>query len=270
MTLLALLGVALALGGGHTKIARSGDVVATLTYQRQGYFFSGVHLRIDRAAATVFDEDLSGFVCKGCPSEGEEVLTTDVPLTARDLDADSEPEVLVDAYTGGVHCCAWTAILRWTGNSYVATYAQWGNGLTGYVLRDFDHDGRPELSSRDDRFAYAFTSFGGSVDPPQVWRYDQGRLVDVTRRFPRVVRQDLARELRLYRRERQGRYADVRGILAAYVADECLLGRCSAGYTFVQRSLARFPHGLTGDGRPTGRAYLRVLHAFLRKTGYER
>ena len=39
----------------------------------------------------------------------------DTPLQVVDLDADGEPEVLVDAYTGGAHCCALTEILRFTG-----------------------------------------------------------------------------------------------------------------------------------------------------------
>ncbi len=38
------------------------------------------------------------------------------PLQVVDLDGDGEPEVLVDAYTGGAHCCALTEILRFTGD----------------------------------------------------------------------------------------------------------------------------------------------------------
>jgi hypothetical protein len=51
--------------------------------------------------------------------------------------------VLVDAYSGGAHCCALTEIASFNGTGYGVVESYWGN--TGYALRDLDGDGRPEL-----------------------------------------------------------------------------------------------------------------------------
>ena len=45
-------------------------------------------------------------------SPGIDTIASPRPLTVRDLDGDGEPEVLVDLYTGGAHCCFYTVILR--------------------------------------------------------------------------------------------------------------------------------------------------------------
>ena len=94
----------------------------------------------------------------------------DAPLQLVDLDADGEPEVLVDAFTNGAHCCALTEILRFDGTTYAPFEASWGN--LGYDLKDLNGDGRPELITADDAFSYAFSSFAGSFHPPLVLDYD--------------------------------------------------------------------------------------------------
>lgn len=87
-----------------------------------------------------------------------------------------------------------------------------------------DHRERPELVSRDDRFAYAFTSFALSYFPSRIWHFDRGRLIDVTRRFPTEVAGDATGHWRSYVKLRQERL-DVRGVLAAWLADQYQRGR---------------------------------------------
>jgi hypothetical protein len=140
----------------------------------------------------------------------------------------------------------------------------------GYRLIDLNHDGIPELSSHDDRFAYAFTDFADCWFPPQVWRYHAGKLVNITRKFPGLARRDAADALRTYRRT--GKRRDERGLLAAYVADQYLLGHGSRGWALV-RSAER--HGLLkgighGDPWPHGKRYLTALRRFLHRNGYIR
>jgi hypothetical protein len=59
-------------------------------------------------------------------------------------------------------------------------------------------------------------------------------------------------------------------VLAAYVADEALLGRSSTGFQLVRNALH---HGyLRPQSRyelgPTGRRFVRQLRRFLERTGY--
>ena len=60
----------------------------------------------------------------------------------------------------------------------------------GFRLRDIGRDGIVEFDSRDARFAYAFASYSESFLPLQIFRYRDGRLVDVTTELPRLVRKD--------------------------------------------------------------------------------
>jgi hypothetical protein len=187
-------------------------------------------------------------------------------VAVRDLDADGELEVWVDTYTGGAHCCDQSRFFRWlpARRAYGKTFHDWGNAP--YRAKNLDRRGHVELVSSDDRFAYVFTSFAGSAFPVRIWHFDRGGLRDVTRSFPSRVEADALRLWRAYKTWRNR--TDVRGILAAWQADQYLLGREDAGWRELERALARGdlegPNGVW----PTGRRYLRALRAHLVKTGY--
>jgi hypothetical protein len=267
----AALAVGLALASSASArhevgFVRSGDVLATLSYDVDHRdVYRNIRLQIERAGTTVLSAAIpSG--CAGCPLAGP---AGEKPLRVQDLDGDAEPEVLLDMFTGGAHCCTYTYAYRFRADvgTYTRMRASWGNA--GYRLVDLDHDGRPELSSFDDRFAYAFAPYAYSVDPIRIWRYAQGRLIDVTRTFRRLVARDARRQLLLYRKARRSRYREVRGVLAAYVADEYLLGRPSVGWRLVRSALRRGELRATaGDPYPGGRRYVAALRRFLRRTGY--
>jgi hypothetical protein len=188
-----------------------------------------------------------------------------------DLDKNAEPEVVVDLFTGGAHCCSYSLINGYSAatGGYVRLRHVWGNA--GYVLKDLDRDGVFEFLSGDDRFAYAFSSYAESRFPPQIWHYKGGRLIDVTRRFPKLVRKDarlIVRSLPKYRRQ----HLDLRGFLAAYQADNYLLGHRQAARGWKQlRAIARKGQirPVSGVG-PSGKRYLKSLLRFLRRLGYTR
>jgi hypothetical protein len=263
--LLAVLAAPPASAATKTLTARSGDVEATLSWQTGGIFVEDVRLRIARAGVLVHDEPLLDGV--GGP-------TTDTPqkLRVRDLGGDGEPEIVADLYTNGAHCCLYSLIYRYVDSTPVAYHAVehlWGNG--GYKLVDLDGDGIPELESADDRFAYAFSAFAGSGFPLQIWRYVgsdfEAGLVDVTRELPKLIRGDAVRWWKLYVGERCKRGCDVRGVLAAWLADKYLLGERADGLRKL--ALIRRAGYLGGDaGWPSGRHYVSELKQFLVELGY--
>jgi hypothetical protein len=268
---LALLvpGAAGAADGG-TATRAAGAVQATFTWAAAQYGNKDPHLVVTRAGAPAYD---GSSIAAGSPCAEAEAGCTfaasgkrDAPLQVVDLDADGEPEVLVDAYTGGAHCCALTEILRFDGTTYAPVEASWGN--IGYELKDLDADGRPEFVTADDAFSYAFSSFGGSFHPPLVLDFDaaaKGSFTDVTRRFPALARKNMNDALRALARARRGHYETL-GAISAYVADLYLLGRGREVRPYLQRARKR------GDLRnATGRApksFDRKLLAFLHKQGY--
>jgi hypothetical protein len=164
-----------------------------------------------------------------------------------------DPEVVVDLYWGGAHCCFYTVVFRYdpAAKAYVRASHLWGD--TPLRLR----------------FAYAFTSFADSAFPVQVWTFADGRFVDATRSFPAQIRASAKRHLAEYRSERRSDRS-VRGILAAYLAERYLLGEADAGWAVVHRAAARGELAHTYDGPDTAATYLHRLRAFLARTGYSR
>jgi hypothetical protein len=268
---LALLapGAAGAADGG-TATRAAGAVQATFTWAAAQYGNKDPHLVVTRAGAPAYDGSSIAADSPCAQPEGGCIFAAsgkrDAPLQVVDLDADGEPEVLVDAYTGGAHCCALTEILRFNGTTYAPFEASWGN--IGYELKDLDADGRPEFVTADDAFSYAFSSYAGSFHPPLVLHFDaaaKGSFTDVTRRFPALARKNMKDALHALARARRGHYETL-GAVSAYVADLYLLGRGREVRPYLQRARKR------GDLRnATGRApksFDRQLLAFLHKQGY--
>ena len=176
----------------------------------------------------------------------------------RDLDANREPEVLLDLYTGGAHCCTYSLIYRYDAAKKQYSYIRhdWGN--VGYRLEDFDKDTIPEFNSRDDRFAYAFGSYAGSGFPLQIWQYRQGEMLQVTRQYPKLIYSNAYFWWQLFVKNAQDTVEYGRGPLAAYLADKYLLGQGQDGWKRVQQVYR-------GSDR---QQYFTELRSFLQKTGY--
>jgi hypothetical protein len=255
-------------GGTATKSA--GAVQATFTWAAAQYGNKDPHLVVTRAGAPAFD---GSPVAAGSPcaeADGSCVFAAsgkrDAPLQVVDLDADGEPEVLVDAYTGGAHCCALTEILRFNGSMYAPVETSWGN--IGYELKDLDADGRPEFVTADDAFSYAFSSYAASYHPPLVVDYDataKGSFRDVTRRYPALARKNMKDALHALARARRGHYETL-GPISAYVADLYLLGRAREVRPYLAR--ARKRGDLRNASGRTPKSFDRQLLAFLHKQGY--
>jgi hypothetical protein len=250
----------------------SGSVTATLSYDKQGSQYDDFRVRIDRAGQTLVDEAAN----KGC-KEGEPcgyfpgfIGGNEKSISARDLDGDGEPEVHVTLYSGGAHCCTLSTIYGFDPErgDYHRLRHNWLDA--GYRLRDLDDDGRVEFDSRDARFAGAFAAYAGSWLPAQVYRWRDGKLVDVTRKFPKLVRRDARRAFRAYRRERDKEEVGVRGVLAGYVADKYNLGQRRAAHRVLRRALRRgdLDRDLPFDSPPFGRKYIKQLKRFLKRNGY--
>jgi hypothetical protein len=191
-------------------------------------------------------------------------------VLVRDLDADSELEVLLDTYTGGAHCCDQSRFFRYLPlkEAYAGTFHDWGN--VGYRAKNIDGRDDVELMSNDDRFAYVFTAFAASFFPLQIWHFEHGRFIDVTEDFPGQVELDGNRLWSAYL-DIRGPGADVRGVLAAWLAEQYVLGREDAGWARLEAIRKRGELGPRPDfaGWPQGRSYFKLLRSTLRRLGYE-
>src|SRR3954453_7633987 len=254
-----------------TKSLTGGQVTATLSWQKGEIFAEHPHLQIVRAGAALFDQDLEDR-CKAC----NYLADADTALTIRDLDGDGEPEVLVDTYSGGAHCCTITPIFRWDGVGGVGYRRVTGLfGNVGYSLDDLDRDGRPEFVTADDSFAYEFTAYAFSEFPLRILAYGTDRsgrtaLRDVTAGYASMVAHEAAAFRKEIPKQRHG--GDPRGVIAAYVADLYRLGRQKQANAYLQsalrRELLKSPFDGDPDIWPTQRRYITALKRFLKNHGY--
>ena len=257
MALLALVAAILAAAPTDRVVhrrAQHGLVRAELRYvARSDLSWTTAAVTIARRGRTVHRARLTG-------------LTT-ASLRLVDLDGAGEREVLVEAYTGGAHCCWVLNAYGWDGRRYSRRHVDTGNA--GYVLRDLGRGPAPEVVSGDNRFAYLFTAYAASSWPLRVYAYRGGSFAVVTRAFPAALREHERGLWADYTRTRRHRAEDVRGILAAWAADMCLLGRArevgpALEAAWTRGELARGPGGVHGA------AYIRALRRKLETFGYGR
>jgi hypothetical protein len=249
----------------HVERAQAGSVDAVFTYSWDAakFRFSRQHIAISRDGAQVFSALLRKPPGNGVNAQPARFFEHKRSISLSDLDGDGEPEVVLDLYWGGAHCCWYTQIYRYdaAAQRYRPLVHVWGD--IGYTLADLDHDGRQELVTRDDRFSYAFADFADSAWPVRILDYRAGRLTVVTPSYPAEVKRD-AVSLWHAAMARARKGPSNQGIMAAWAADKCLLHRCAVAF----RSIA----SLSKTGRVHGELkpapYERKLRAFLKRMQY--
>lgn len=253
---LALLGgswfAAAATAATGTISASGGRVGASVTYEVSRSFdtyvdASQITLSVspaDGRSAQVFTTAELGF------EYPDNLLDLPRALRVRDLDGDGDPEVVLDTYWNGAHCCFETRVASWSpkAGTYVLTTMLWGNSQP--ALRDLNGDGRPEFVGWDDRFAYALgTSYAGSTFARRVWAWRGGRFVDVTRRYPILAARAMRSAWAEYVRRRRSDSRELASPLAAYLADAYSAGGANprvAWRRVVAAEGARNPRMLRG------------------------
>jgi hypothetical protein len=147
-------------------------------------------------------------------------------------------------------------------------------GRGGAKFVNYELDGRVEIESGDERFVCAYTSCASSVRPPLIVAFDRGRFHDITRRYPQLIRSRASRAWSSYqemRRSSIGEDGEQRGALAAWVADQYLLGK-KQGERAWQMLLAEARAGHLEGTRytPSTSAFVRQLRRDLHAWGYAR
>jgi hypothetical protein len=235
--------------------ALSGSVRAVVRYSRaaQSGMLDLQHITITRGAKTAFD----GSPPNGFTQAYLDALPGQPLLAVRELDDEGEPEVVVSTFTGGAHCCF--GVLIYGYDRQAATYRVVARDFsdTGYELKQIGGQSYPQFLSADARFAYVFTNFAASAFPIQIWRYSGGDLVEVSRCYPSLVASDAMRNWTAAV-ENAKTDAPVTGVLAAYAADEYMLG---VGQLAIKKIMKTGYKDVNDD-------YAERLAAFLSSNGY--
>jgi hypothetical protein len=188
------------------------------------------------------------------------------PAHVVDVESDGQPDVLLDVFTGGAHCCYVLDLFRYDAQTDGYAQVLHDFGDPGYRLKQLDGKPQYELVSADDRFAYEFAAYAYSGLPLQIWRITAGRFVDVTRNYPALITADAAGWWKDWLQSRKSGFGN--GELAAWAADEYELGD-SAKVKQEVLAHADADHELRSGGLgPGGSAYIKSLEKFLAQTGY--
>jgi hypothetical protein len=250
-----------------TETAQAGDVTATFTFQGTFPNYTGQNLEITQGGTVFYDEPVTSKFCENlcAPYTG---ITGKSSVEVVDLEHTGKPDVVLDLYSGGAHCCTIVQVFSFDPGTmtYVKTERNFGDPQARIV--DERHNGRYEFLTADDSFAYRFTDFAASGLPIEIETFSHGRFTDVTRQYPRLVAKDAAFWLRAFKRMAGEHYQDSVGVIAAWAADEDLLGHVKLVNTYLAQQAAA--GHLNGAFTPGGTRFIANLQKFLRRHGYLR
>jgi hypothetical protein len=186
-----------------------------------------------------------------------------------DLENNGEPDVVLDLYSGGAHCCSIEQVFTFDPGTmtYVETERDFGDPSVQLV--DLHHNGRTEFLTADDSFAYEFTDYAASGLPIEILKFSNRHFMKVTRGYPRAIARDAAKWLNAFKGMRTQHYRDSVGVIAAWAADEDLLGHPKLVSRYLARQAkAGHLHSALAPQEPGGRKFIRKLQRFLRNHGY--
>jgi hypothetical protein len=248
-----------------TQAASNAGVSATLSYSydKKSGVYTDMHLKIVRDGHQLLSQALKvpgvcGTYCGPLSAES---------LLVEKLEGAGEATVLVRLYSGGAHCCEVDE--AFTYNSRAATYTESAEDFGNYGEQLKRLDGRYVFESENNDFAYAFTDYAASGAPLELFTLKNGRFVNVTRSYPKLIADDAARWLKAFE-DAAPQYVDTTGLIAAWAADEDELGNGAkvAAYLAEQAASGHLNSGISGE--PKGVKYVKALDRFLRQEGYLR
>jgi hypothetical protein len=253
-----------------TQTATAGGVTATFTFAGKYPNYRHERLQIAQGGSVVYDQPVVARLCGTRCAPGSSASASP-SVHVIDLEHTGRPDVVLDLFSGGAHCCTVEQIFSVRPGT--TTYDKVGRefGDPGARIVDLRRDGRYEFLTADDAFAYAFTDFAASGLPLQILTFTNGQFRDVTRSYPGLVAKDAAGWLHAFKRMAAQRYVDSVGVIAAWAADEDRLGhrRLVNRYLAKQVKAGHLNSGLAPD-EPSGARFVAKLQRFLRRHGYLR
>lgn len=223
-------------------VKRADGVTATLSYVRKGggsasiVRYSQLRLTVRASGRTT----LRRLLLKG---KGAAAYLTRPQVTVREVTGDGVPDVIVDTFTGGAHCCSISTIVRSTPKS-------WGGALVhewadhGYQLKDAGGSTTPEFITDDPRFTGAYSAYAVSASPIRIYSMEGGQLKAVTTQFPDWIRKDVTQWEQRWQDIGKEQDAEIvgqggRAAVAAWVADLALLQEYDAAKAVLAAAQAR-------------------------------
>lgn len=247
--------------------ASLGTLTATLTYQGAYPEAHGAVLTITSSGRVQYRSAVTSSFCGDlCWPQSTGYGGAPNPLQVVKLSVGA-PVVILGLYSGGAHCCFIDEIFApSTTTSYSKTEVFLGD--PGAQLKKLPGGQWPVFVSADDSFAYTFTDYAASGLPVKILRFENHHVVIVTRHYRRVVSLDAQGWLHAFYDQASSHYADSVGVIAAWTADEYLLGRASNAETFLREQAAAGHLNSLLNPSVKGLVFVTQLNKFLHQRGY--
>lgn len=153
-------------------------------------------------------------------------------ISFQNFDNDNIPEVVVNTFTGGAHCCTNNIVYHWQEDQFNKIDLGFRDGGGG-EFKDLDQDGNMEFVTFDNAFLYRFSSYVASFPPTMILTFRNSNFENVTTEYPDYLRETLDEMYQRYREVSDSEYPEVNGILAGYVAQKILLDEYEEGWEFM-------------------------------------
>jgi hypothetical protein len=226
----------------QVKISEAGNIKVEVSYQEKESLIENPQLKIFREGQILLEQPLQVNLMNPKTNQVEEVVQSflgEPEPQIIDLDQDQEPEIILLMSTPGSRCCSHSLIYQYEPTQQTYTYIQqdWGSFGSAGKLIDINQDSRLEFIAIDDRFSGEFAGYAGSFHPIQIWHYQAGTMIDVTRQFPDVIYKHVYTLWSTYEKVKQQKNSRlIQSILAAYLADKYLLGQQEDGWQRVKQA----------------------------------
>lgn len=248
------------------KADEAGAIRAEVSYEEQDFYINNVRLFILRDGKPILEQPIVVKQSDPKTGDGEEItqfLGVSEPKVI-DLDQDNNREISLSLSSRGAHCCSYTLIYTYNpaNDSYSQLQIDWGNFPSSGKLEDIDENGTLEFIARDDRFSGEFAGYAGSFRPIQIWQYRDGKMLNVTRNYPKIVYNDAYQFWQFYntelRLQPKANQRQIQSVFAAYLANKYLLNQQEDGWKRI-RQLYNFSDR---------EQYFTRLEKFLKDSGY--
>jgi hypothetical protein len=266
--LLVALCVAVPPAGAASDRATLGGVTAVFSYRGTFPESHGDHMTISKGGKVLYSKPVSSPWClRGCwpnvPSSSAEVVHI------VQLQANGPPDVVLDLYSGGAHCCSIEQVFSLLPASQTYRESEHDFGDPGVRLVKIGAGASDDFLSADDSFAYAFTDYAASGMPIEIFRFSDDAFHNVTRLFPDLIAKDARQWMQAFRAQASGHYDDTTGVVAAWAADEEMLGHPATVTAFLTAQ-ARAGHlnSALSPVTPSDAKYVAALMRFMRRHGY--
>jgi hypothetical protein len=244
-----------------TQSAHSGAVSATFSYKGKVPNFSGLHLTIKRSGHVFYSEAVKSTLCgtlcwPGSTSAGHP------SVRVMDIEGNGQPDVILSLYSGGNNCCFDDQVFSYDPGTMTYRKAERNFGDYGTNIKDLDHNGKFEFQGANFAFKYEFTDGAASGEPIQILNFSSGKFHDITRNYPKLIEKDAAKWLKAFK----GLHQDGVGVIAAWAADEDLLGHSKQVSTYLAKEAKA--GDLRSPIQPGGQKFIKHLMKFLRQQDY--